>query len=227
MNTLFQRNQPHLDKKTMFFERLLSLEGETKVTHCKRKTYFFKVNERSSRVFYLKEGRVKLSVTDRSGKELTKRILHKGELFGESALMGAKRLNTAQALEDCVVQVIPVQVLLDAMQHNHDLSKQLILLLGERMLQMEKRLESYVFKDARTRIFDFLHQWAVKRGKRVGYETLVPKFLPHREIGSLTETSRQTVTTALNYLRRENIVTFNRRRLLIRDMDQLAKVAQA
>jgi CRP-like cAMP-binding protein len=54
---------------------------------------------------------------------------------------------------------------------------------------------------------------------------LVRKFLTHQEIANLTATSRQTVTTVLNELRNKNILTFNRRRLLIRDMDALAKAA--
>lgn len=227
MNTYFQANQPHLETRIMLFEAFLPYREAIKEKEYKRGAYLFKVNHRADKVFYVKEGRIKLSVTGRDGKELIKRIYHEGELVGESAMMGERRLNTAQALEECVVQVIPVQVLFNAMQKNNGLGNHLMLMFGERMIQMEKRLESLVFKDAKTRIFDFLHQWAVKRGKKVGYEMLVSKSLPHRVIASLTETSRQTVTTALNDLRRENIVTFNRKRLLIRDMDQLAKVAQA
>ena len=49
--------------------------------------------------------------------------------------------------------------------------------------------------------------------------------MTHQEIANLTATSRQTVTTILNELRNKNIITFNRRRLLIRDMDLLAQEA--
>jgi CRP/FNR family transcriptional regulator, cyclic AMP receptor protein len=92
-------------------------------------------------------------------------------------------------------------------------------------LEMEQRLESLVFKDSRTRIIEFLKSLAAKRGQRVGYEMLVRKFLTHQEIANLTATSRQTVTTVLNELRNKNILIFNRRRLLIRDMDKLAAEA--
>lgn len=94
-------------------------------------------------------------------------------------------------------------------------------IMGSRMLEMENRLESLVFKDSRTRIIEYLHELGNKKGQRVGYETLVRKFMTHQEIANLTATSRQTVTTVLNELRNKNVITFNRRRLLIRDMDQL------
>jgi len=45
--------------------------------------------------------------------------------------------------------------------------------------------------------------------------------MTHQEIANLTATSRQTVTTVLNDLRNKNILTFNRSRLLIRDLDRL------
>ena len=60
-----------------------------------------------------------------------------------------------------------------------------------------------------------------KRGQRVGYEYVVRKFITHQEIANLTATSRQTVTTVLNDLRNRNLLTFNRRRLLVRDLDAL------
>jgi CRP/FNR family transcriptional regulator, cyclic AMP receptor protein len=45
--------------------------------------------------------------------------------------------------------------------------------------------------------------------------------MTHQEIANLTATSRQTVTTILNELRNHNILTFDRKRMLIRDMDRL------
>jgi len=61
-----------------------------------------------------------------------------------------------------------------------------------------------------------------KNGQRVGYEWVVRKFITHQEIANLTATSRQTVTTVLNELRADNLLTFNRKRLLVRDLDLLA-----
>ena len=92
---------------------------------------------------------------------------------------------------------------------------------------MEKRLESLVFKDSRSRIVEFLVDLNSEKGERVGYEWVVRGFITHQEIANLTATSRQTVTTVLNELKTKNIITFNRKRLLIRDVDLLSKeVAQ-
>lgn len=93
--------------------------------------------------------------------------------------------------------------------------------MGERMIEMESRLESLVFKDSRSRIIDFLIKSVEKNGQRIGYEWVVRNFLTHQDIASLTSTSRQSVTMVLNDLRNENIIQFDRKRLLIRDLDKL------
>jgi len=86
---------------------------------------------------------------------------------------------------------------------------------------LEERLESMIFKDSRTRIIDFLIKLAEKSGDRVGYEVVVRKFMTHREIANITATSRQTVTTVLNVLKSNKVITFDRHRLLIRDIEKL------
>jgi CRP-like cAMP-binding protein len=99
-------------------------------------------------------------------------------------------------------------------------------IMGSRLLDLENRLESLVFKDSRTRIVEYLHELATKKGQRVGYEILVRKFLTHQEIANFTATSRQTVNTVLNELRNKNIITFNRSRMLVRNMSLLEKEMQ-
>lgn len=94
-------------------------------------------------------------------------------------------------------------------------------IFGARQLEMERRLEPLIFRDSRSRIVEFLYQLVFNKGQRVGYEWAVRNFLTHQEIANLTATSRQTVTTTLNDLRFKKLLTFNRRRLLVRDLEKL------
>jgi len=87
---------------------------------------------------------------------------------------------------------------------------------------MERKIELLVFKDARTRIIEFLKDLAQERGQKVGFETMIKNHFTHKDIASLTGTSRQTVTTVLNELRESNVINFDRRRILIRDVAKLA-----
>ena len=166
---------------------------------------------------------MKVGTYGAGGREITKAIYRSGAILGEEAVFGeVKRRNFAYTLESVVIASLSVLDFQKAIRRHHSLHLELLKTVGQRLLETEQRLESMVFKNSRSRIIEFLHQMGVRQGQRVGYEMLVRKFLTHQEIANLTATSRQTVTTILNELRNANVITFNRKRLLIRDMDRLA-----
>jgi len=188
----------------------------------KKGEYIYLPNEHSDRIYFLTNGRVKIGTYGNSGKEITKAILTKGEVFGELAYLGEeKRRDFAYAMETTTVCILTVDEMRALMKDHSGFNMFLMRVLGSRVLEMEQRLESLVFKDSRSRIIDLLLDMAKKKGQRVGYEFVVRKFITHQEIANLTATSRQTVTTVLNDLRNRNLLTFDRRRLLIRDMEAL------
>ncbi len=190
----------------------------------KREEYIYFPEQPSMNVYMVSNGRVKIGTYTSDGKEIVKAILAKGELFGELALTGeGKRDDFAVALDDNT-RVCPMSVdnLQDLMKDDQELSFKILKIIGFRLKKMERKIESLVFKDARTRIVDFLRETAQERGQKVGFEMMIKSHLTHKDIASLTGTSRQTVTTVLNELREDNIINFDRRRILIRDMEKLA-----
>ena len=107
------------------------------------------------------------------------------------------------------------------MKDNQELSFKILRIVGWRLRKMERKIESLVFKDARTRIVEFLKDTAIERGQKVGFEMMIKNHLTHKDIASLTGTSRQTDTTVMNELREKNLINFDRRRILIRDLEKL------
>ncbi|MFZ4634188.1 MAG: Crp/Fnr family transcriptional regulator [Saprospiraceae bacterium] len=184
----------------------------------------FVPNDLSDRIFFINEGRIKLSSMNDEGKEVTKAILGKGEVFGELALLGeSKRRDFATALEDTDTCVVTLEELRGLMRNRSELNLFFMRMFGARQLEMERRLESLVFRDSRSRIVEFLVHLIDTKGERVGYEWVIRKFITHQEIANLTATSRQTVTTTLNDLRAMKLLTFNRSRMLVRDLEGLRK----
>lgn len=188
---------------------------------------FFVPDELSDRIFFITEGRVKIATMNEEGKEITKAILGKGEVFGELALAGEmRRRDSATALENTMVCIVTLNELQSLMRERSDLNMFFMRIFSSRQLEMERRLESLVFRDSRSRIVEFLVNLTQNKGQRVGYEWVVRQFITHQEIANLTATSRQTVTTTLNDLRAQKILTFNRSRLLVRDLDKLSALVR-
>lgn len=190
----------------------------------KKDEFIYFPEEPSKYLYMLAEGRVKIGSYTEDGKEVVKAILSKGEIFGELALAGEeKRMDFAQAMDDnTTVCPLSIEDMHALMADNKELSFKLFKLIGLKVRRLERKIESLVFKDARTRIIDFLKDAAAWKGKRVGFETMIPTRLTHKDIAALTGTSRQTVTTILNELKEQNLINFDRRKILIRDLDKLA-----
>lgn len=190
----------------------------------KKDEYIYFPDQASANIYMIANGRIKIGTFTDDGKEIVKAILTTGEIFGELALAGEdRRSDFAQAMDDGS-RVCPMTIddLKDLMKDNQELSLKIFKILGFRLRKMERRIESLVFKDARTRIVDFLKEMAEERGQKVGFEMMIKNHLTHKDIASLTGTSRQTVTTVMNELRDQNIINFDRRRILIRDMEKLS-----
>lgn len=203
------------------------LGDEDRMAHHVHRSYakgesFFVPDDLSDRIFFITEGRVKISTMNDEGKEITKAILGKGEVFGELALVGEeRRRDSAAALENTTVCVVSLPELHELMRDRSDLNLFFMRIFGTRQLEMERRLESLVFRDSRSRIVEFLVHLTQTQGQRVGFEWVIRKPVTHQEIANLTATSRQTVTTTLNDLRFKKLLTFNRSRLLVRDLEGL------
>ncbi len=188
----------------------------------KKNAFIYFEDEQSDQIYLVAEGRVKIGSYTEDGREVTKAILSAGEIFGELGLIGQeKRTDFAQALDDTTICPMDIHDMKELMAHNKALNIKIYKLLGLRIKKMERKIESLVFKDSRTRIVEFLKDWATEKGRKVGFETMMKNYLTHKDIASLTGTSRQTVTTILNELKEKNIINFDRRRILVRDMEKL------
>ena len=196
----------------------------TVVKTADKNQFIYFPKEPSKVLFFLKSGRIKIGSYSEDGKEIIKTILYPGEVFGEMGIVGEeKRKDFAAAMDaDTRMCTLDVEQFKEMMNSNPKLSLEVTKTIGEKLRNIERRLESLIFKDARERIIDFMIEMASKYGKKIGVEILVKHDLTHQDIANLTATSRQTVTTVLNDLKDKNLIYMERKRFLIRDLDKLA-----
>jgi CRP-like cAMP-binding protein len=192
----------------------------------KKEDYIYFSADPASHIYLVSSGQVKIGSYTENGKELVHAILQKGELFGEQALTGEeKRAHFAQAMDDEVaVCPLTLQDMEALMKENQEFSFKIFKIIGFRLKKAERRIAALLHKDARTRIIEYLKDLAEERGQKVGEEVLVKQFFKHKDIASLTATSRQTVTTVLNELREKKIINFDRKRLLLRNIEEIKKM---
>ena len=178
--------------------------------------------EPSNSIFFLKQGRVKLTRTSTDGKEMILALVNKGEVFGEMAFLDeGERNEFATALDDCLVCTINKNEFKEFVDRNPELNLRITKLIGLKLKKYSERIEELVFKDAEQRLVSFLLRLADENGKQIGDEIFVKPFLKHQDIAELTATSRQTVNSILTDLREKKVINFDRKKLIIYNREKL------
>ena len=205
-------------------QHLIELAELTTVKNYTKHQIIYRVDDPADTVQILVNGVVKIIAKSHEGREVIKTIIHPKSLFGSEYLSSdGVRSNTAKSVDKNVICLeINSEDLKDYLRDNWILTQKFMQMLGRRLMYVERRFESLVFKDARERIIDFLKDNAKINGRQVGLEMLVKHSLTQQDIANFTGTSRQTVTYVLNDLKRQNQIYFKRKSILIRDIASLS-----
>ena len=217
----------HLESFNLFNgmskDEMMEVEKKTNMKTYNKDQYIYFPDDPSNIVFFLKEGRVKLCTYSDEGKEIIKAVLWPGEIFGEIGIIeDEKRADYAQPLDDdvllCSMRLDDMKMM---MQMNPGLNLKIMKLIGLRFRKIERKLESLIFKDTRTRIIDLIKDLAEERGKKLGTDIFVKHHLTHQDFAYLTATSRQNVTTVFNELKADGVMDFERKSFIVRDIGRL------
>ncbi len=189
----------------------------------KKGEFIYFSDDPASSIYLVTEGKVKLLYYTEEGDEVVKSVLVRGEVFGELALLGEDtRQDYAQVVTDrTAVCQLTLEQMQQLMKDNVSFSLKIFKLIGLRINKLERKIDSLVFKDVRTRIIEFIREFVLEKGEKNGPEYKVDHHLTHKDIADLIGTTRQTVTTLLNELRNEGKIDFSRRTIHVVDINNL------
>ncbi|MBG6109989.1 CRP/FNR family transcriptional regulator [Flavobacterium sp. CG_23.5] len=175
------------------------------------------------RIFLLKKGNIKIVAVDEDGNETIKDIIQKGDLFGELTLETDDQTNEyAKVLSDDVaICSFLLSDFEDLLLRNPSLALSYTKFVGLKMKRIKNSYSNLISKDAKTRLFQFLKDWAEKEGKRVENEVVIENYLTQTDIAQIICTSRQTATQLLNEMETNGILLYNRKEIVILDVTKL------
>lgn len=137
-----------------------------------------------------------------------------------------RKLSAVAMLSPTVIKKLPVDTFRQAMRSNLLLCEEIMAQIGESMRRTQDRLYRMSLLSAPQRVYHFLVRQTQKTGKPVGLEYLIQPVVLHRELANIIGVGRQTATTILNDLRQKKIIDFNRRYMIIRDLEKLQRMAE-
>ena len=175
------------------------------------------------RIFLLKKGNIKIVAIDEDGNETIKDIIQKGDLFGELTLENDKNSNEyAKALtDDVVICSFLMSDFENLMLQNPNLALTYTKFVGLKMKRIKNNYSNLMSKDAKTRLFTFIKEWAEKEGKKDGNKVTIENYLTQADIAQIIGTSRQTATQLLNEMEENQLIFYSRKEILIDDISKL------
>ncbi len=175
------------------------------------------------RIFLLKKGNIKIVAVDEEGNETIKDIIQKGDLFGELTLETDKEINEyAKVLsEDVSICSFLMSDFEDLLLRNPSLALSYTKFVGLKMKRIKNNYSNLISKDARTRLIQFLKDWAEKEGVKSGNLVTIENYLTQNDIAQIICTSRQTATQLINELETNKVLIYNRKEIIIQDITKL------
>jgi CRP/FNR family transcriptional regulator, cyclic AMP receptor protein len=180
--------------------------GRKMVAFAKRQTVFAQ-GDSSDTVFYIKQGKIKLTVVSEIGKEATIGILSEGAFFGEGCLTGQPlRMCCATALTDCSVMRIDKKSMVEVLHREHAFSDMFVAYLLTRNIRYEEDLVDQLFNSSEKRLARILLLLA-HFGKEGVPEIVIPK-MSQEALAEMVGTTRSRVSFFMNRFRKLGFVDY-------------------
>jgi CRP/FNR family transcriptional regulator len=173
-------------------------------------------------IYVLNRGKVKVYRISRRGKETIIRILQPYDLFGEYAVLGDyQSRESVEAMEECELLLISRNDFMQVITTDSDLLMKFNRMLLERNYDLETYLADLSFRDVHVRMIKKLVELARKFGKPSNDGLVIDIKITQYELGNLIGATRETTSTVLNGFRRDGLINFNGRKIIISDLDAL------
>ena len=187
---------------------LSTINRGRKIEDFSKKQTVFAQGDSSDAVFYIKEGKVKLTVVSQLGKEATIGILNEGDFFGEGCLTGQPlRLCSAITMTDCSVMKIDKKAMIAVLHREQAFSDMFVAYLLARNIRYEEDLVDQLFNSSEKRLARILLLLA-HFGKEGKPETVIPK-MSQEALAEMIGTTRSRVSFFLNRFRKLGFIDYH------------------
>jgi len=182
-------------------------KGKT-ILECGANRNIFRQGEPADSVFYLRRGKVKLSVTSRQGKEAIVGILNSGEFLGEGCLAGQPlRMSSATAITDCTLARIEKPLMTRMLHERQEISELFVTHLISRNIRYEEDLVDLIFNSSEKRLARILLLLA-HFGKEGRTETVLPR-VNQEDLAQMVGTTRSRISHFMNKFRELGFIDYN------------------
>ena len=187
---------------------LAKADGGVTVSNYQKGQVVFTQGDPADSVFYIREGRIKMTVISEQGKEAVVAFLKAGDFIGEGCLTGRpRRVSTARAVEDAVVTRMDKTTMVRVLRDEPKFSELFMAHLLARTIRVEEDLVDQLFNSSEKRLARALLLLA-NFGKDGRQEPVIAK-VSQETLADMIGTTRSRVSHFMNRFRQLGYIDYN------------------
>jgi len=167
----------------------------------------FSQGDPADAIFYIKTGKVKLTVVSQQGKEAVVAILGADDFFGEGCLAGQPlRMASAAAMSECSIMRLERPGVIHLIHNEPTFSELFLHYLLSRNIRIEEDLVDQLFNSSEKRLARALLLMA-NFGKEAKPEPVIPK-ISQETLAEIVGTTRSRVSFFMNRFRKLGFIEY-------------------
>lgn len=180
-------------------QSLESFTADRNVNTYRKKQLIYSEGNRPSRLYYVRKGKVITCKSNEDGKELVVGLYNEGDFLGHIALLeGTVYKETAKAIEDAELALIPKEDFEELMNSNPNIARKFITMLAKNITEQEERLLKLAYNSLRKKVADALITLHKK------YQTTID--IGRENLASIAGTATESMIRTLGDFKNEKLI---------------------
>ena len=174
------------------------------------------------RIYFLKQGTIKLIKITDEGNETLLDILQKGDLFGD---LNFEQLTKNEEFfkvvsEEAILCTFYREKLEEIITKKPDFAFNYIKFIGFNFKKIQNGYRNILFKDAKTRLLLLLNTIIEKEDVQSS-SFILPNYLTQNDIAQLICTTRQTIISLFKELEKEGFLSYTQKDIIVPDVQKI------
>ncbi len=213
----------HLMQASQSNNELQTFTEDRNSNKYKKKQIVYSEGNHPNRLYFVLKGKVKTYKTNEDGKELVTDLFRPGDFLGHIALLeGTAYKDTAEAMEETELAVIPREDFDELVNTNPEIAKKFIQLLAKNISEKEEHLLGLAYNSLRKKVADALLLLQQKYQKKEEGKFIID--ISRESLATIAGTATESLIRTLSDFRNEKMVDIINGSITIINQQKLANL---
>jgi CRP/FNR family transcriptional regulator, cyclic AMP receptor protein len=189
----------------------------------KKHSHVFLQGDPLENVYFIFDGKIKVYKSDINGKEQIVDIMKKGEMFPHVGFFRKGSYPAfAEVLEPSTLIAVPISQFENVLIENPELCIKVFKVLGEKIINLQDRLEEQILNNTYEQIIKLLVRLAQNYGKELENNRIwLEAEFTNKDLANMIGTTRETISRTLTRMKRDELIELDEEGNMILDPEKL------